>query len=219
MRLAAFFLFLTCLFAFAQNEAQSSAPSASPNASAASQDPAMKPSPELQAIVNKQFGPDFEIAWKKSGGTGFKYRIEQKEKWTPFVYADLDGDGVEDAVIVARSKVPMSGEGQYRYKVIDPFFTAYGYGDPKITSTMASEDPENRNLLLVIHGVGKEAWRAAEPKAKYVIINLPIENIVVRPTTYKKHTVGGIDPQSAESNGAMVLWDGKKYKWVEGNGK
>ena len=179
----------------------------------------MKASPELAEIVKKQFGPDFEIAWKKNAGSGFKYRVEQKQKWTPFVYADLDGDGVEDAVIVARSKAPMAGEGQYHYKVIDPFFTAYGYGDPKITSTMASEDPENRNLLLVIHGVGKDAWRTAEPKAKYVIINLPIENIVVRQTTYKKRPVGGIDPQSAESNGAMVMWDGKKYRWVEGNGK
>jgi hypothetical protein len=211
MRLAAFFLFLTTVFTFAQNEAQSSP--------AASQDPASKASPELEAIVHKQFGPDFEIAWKKSAGTGFKYRVEAKENWTPFIYADVNGDGVEDAVIVARAKAPMAGEGQYHYKVTDPFFTSYGYGDPKITGTLSSEDPENRNLLLVIHGAGQQAWRAAEPKAKYVMINLPIENIVVRPTMFKKRMVGGIDPQSAESNGAMVLWDGKKYRWVEGNGK
>jgi len=202
MRFAAFFFVLASLLSAAQTD-----------------DPATKASPELAEIVKKQFGPGFDIAWKKSGGTGFKYRIEPKEKWTPFVYADVDGDGVEDAVIVARSKAPMSGEGQYHYKVIDPFFTAYGYGDPKITSTLASEDPENRNLLLVIHGVGKEAWRAAEPKAKFVMINLPIENIIVRPTVFKKRTVGAIDPQSAESNGAVVMWDGKAYRWLEGNGK
>jgi hypothetical protein len=35
----------------------------------------------------------------------------------------------------------------------------------------------------------------------------------------KKHLVGAIDPQSPESNGAMVVWDGKKYRWVESNGK
>ena len=76
MRLAALFLFLTSLFTFAQNDAQPSSPSAAP--SAAADDPASKPSPELQAIVHKQFGPDFEIAWKKSSGTRFKYRVEAK---------------------------------------------------------------------------------------------------------------------------------------------
>ena len=203
MRLAAF-LFFACTFIAAQ---QSVAP-------ASASVPA-----DLKAVVHKQVGDDFEIATQKSAGTGFKYRIAQHEKWTPFLVADLDGDGVEDAVIVVRSKSPMAGEGEYHYKVIDPYFTAYGYGDPKITTTLASEDPENRNILLVIHGEGPQAWRAENPKAKFVIVNLPIENIVARKTTYKKHLVAAIDPQSAESNGALVLWDGKKYRWVEGNGK
>ena len=227
MRLAAFFFLLASLFTLAQDATQTSGAgggvgsgsSQNDTGTGPAQDPAMKPSPELQAIVHKQFGPDFEIAWKKSSGTGFKYRVEAKEKWTPFIYADLDGDGVEDAVIVARAKAPLAGEAQFHYKVIDPFFTAYGYGDPKITGTLSTEDPDNRNLLLVIHGVGKDAWRAAEPKAKFVMINLPIQNILVRPTMIKKRTVGAIDPQSEESNGAVVLWDGKKYRWVEANGK
>jgi hypothetical protein len=227
MRLAAFFFFIASVFAIAQSNAQTSGTggnigsgsSQNDAGTGSAQDPAIKPSPELQAIVHKQFGPDFEIAWKKSAGTGFKYRVEAKEKWTPFIYADLDGDGIEDAVIVARAKAPLAGETQFHYKVIDPFFTAYGYGDPKITGTLSSEDPENRNLLLVIHGAGKDAWRAAEPKAKFVMINLPIENIMVRQTMIKKRTVGAIDPQSTESNGAMVVWDGKKYRWLEGNGK
>ena len=125
---------------------------------------------------------------------------------------DLDGDGVEDAVIVARSKAPMAGEGEFNYKVIDPFFTAYGYGDPKITTTMASEDPDNRNLLLVIHGAGPQAWRADAPKAKFVMVNLPIENIVARKTTYKKHLVAAIDPKSAESAVAR-LFDPQEAIW------
>lgn len=205
MRLAAFLFCAT--IAFAQE------------ASTASNGIETAPSKELSALVAAQFGPDFEIAWKKSAGRGLRYRIEQKEKWTPYVTADADGDGVEDLFIVARSKSPMAGEGEYRYKVVDPFFTAYGYGDPKITTTLASEDPDNRNLLLVIHGAGPEAWRAKQPKAKFVMVNLPIENIMARKTTFKKKIVAAIDPQSAESNGAMVLWDGKKYRWVEANGK
>ena len=174
---------------------------------------------DLAAIVKKQFGDGFEIALKKSAGTGFKYRIEKKEVWTPFLTADLDGDGIEDAVIVARSKTPMRDEAEFNYKVIDPFFTAYGYGDPKVTGTMTGEDPDSHALLLVIHGAGAEAWRAATPKAKFVVINLPIENISAHKQMFKKRLVAAIDPGSAESNGAMMLWDGKKYRWVEANGK
>jgi hypothetical protein len=173
---------------------------------------------EIASIVKKQFGDGFEIAEKKSAGIGFKYRIETKEKWTPYLVGDLNGDGVEDLVVVARCKSPMTGEAQYHYKVIDPYFTAYGYGDPKITSTMSSENPDN-TLLLVIHGEGAQAWRADVPQSKFVMINLPIENIALRPTSFKKKTVAAIDPQSAESNGAMVMWDGKKYRWLEANGK
>jgi hypothetical protein len=51
------------------------------------------------------------------------------------------------------------------------------------------------------------------------MIYLTIENMVLRPMIFKKRTVAAIDPQSAESNGAAVLWDGKKYRWMEANGK
>jgi hypothetical protein len=203
MRFAAFLLFTASLFAQqSQNTEQPKIPA------------------ELKEVVQKQFGPDFTVAEKKSAGTGFRYRIEQKEEWTPYVIADMDGDGIEDLAVVARSKAsPMAAAGEFQYKVVDPFFTAYGYGDPKVTTTLASEDPDNRNLLLVVHGSGADAWRAANPKAKFVMVNLPIENIVARKTTYKKRLLAAIDPQSTESNGAMVIWDGKKYRWLEANGK
>jgi hypothetical protein len=204
MRFAAFFVFM-CAIGVAQESAAPVTTSSIPA--------------DLKAIVQKQFGDGFEIATQKSSGTGFKYRLAGHEKWTPFIEADLDGDGVQDAVIVAHSKSPMAGQGEYNYKVIDPYFTAYGYGDPKITTTLSSEDPDNRHLLLVIHGAGPQAWRAETPKAKFVMVNLPIQNVAVRRTRFKKRLVGGIDPQSEESNGAMVLWDGKKYRWLEANGK
>ena len=47
-------------------------------------------------------------------------------------------------------------------------------------------------MLLVIHGAGPEAWRAATPKAKFVIINLPFKQIAVKKLSVKKKTVMAI---------------------------
>ena len=77
----------------------------------------------------------------------------------------------------------------------------------------------------VVEGSDEEKRKAFAETSRTLLnrirafVNLPIENILVRPTMIKKRTVGAIDPQSTESNGAVVLWDGKKYRWVEANGK
>ena len=71
---------------------------------------------------------------------------------------------------------PMADQAEDNFTVIDPYNTFFGYGNTKITTQFASEDPAMRGLvLLVIHGTGPEAWRAATPKAKFVIINLPVQ--------------------------------------------
>ncbi len=94
----------------------------------------------------------------------------------PQLKADLDGDGIEDLVVAGRCKNPLADQAEDNFTVIDPYNQFYGYGNTKITTQFASEDPEVRGLvLLVIHGAGAEAWRAATPKAKFVIINLPFQ--------------------------------------------
>jgi hypothetical protein len=55
---------------------------------------------DIQDIVHAQFGPDFTVATEKSNG--LKYVKPQADTWVPFLVADLDGDGVEVAIIVAR---------------------------------------------------------------------------------------------------------------------
>src|SRR5437868_6117063 len=91
---------------------------------------------------------------------------------TPPLKADLDGDGIEDIVIVARCRNPLPDQAEYNFKVIDPYNTYFGFGDPKVTTQFATEDPNRRGVsLLIIHGAGPEAWRAAPPKAKFLIIN------------------------------------------------
>src|SRR5579864_84240 len=77
----------------------------------------------------------------------------------PLLKADLDGDGIEDIVIVARCRNPLPDQAEYNFKVVDPYNAYFGYGDPKVTTQFATEDPNRRGVsLLIIHGTGPEAW-------------------------------------------------------------
>jgi hypothetical protein len=134
---------------------------------------------------------------------------------TPFV-RDVDGDGVDDFVIVAMSKKPLLDQAEHNYKVVDPYYGFYGYGDPKLTASFGAEDPRERNLVvLIIHGAGAEAWRAETPKAKFVIINLPLKRISVKRLQLRKRQVNAIFAMEADASAgdSVVFWDGKQYKY------
>jgi hypothetical protein len=175
-------------------QAQNSTPPAIPAPAATA------PAPTVDlAFLHKQFGEEFSLA-----------EISQ-----PYI-RDIDGDGVDDLVIVARSKKPMIEAAEHNYRVVDPYYSFYGYGDPKLTATFGSEDPTERNLvILVIHGAGPEAWRAEVPKAKYVIINLPLKRIAVKKLQLRKRQVNAIFAVEADASAgdSVVFWDGKQYRY------
>ncbi|HTR66456.1 MAG TPA: hypothetical protein VMH85_11825 [Terriglobales bacterium] len=134
----------------------------------------------------------------------------------PPLIADLDGDGIEDAVITAHCKNPMIDQAEHDFHVIDPYNAYFGYSDVKVTSQFASEDPGSRGaVLLVIHGAGADAWRAATPKAKFVIINLPFKDVSVRKLTLKKKTIMAIltEETGGDNMTSATFWDGKKYRY------
>ena len=134
----------------------------------------------------------------------------------PIYTADLDGDGTEDAVIVAKCTNPLIDETENNFKVVDPYNSFFGYGDTKATSQFASEDPLARGrVLLIIHGAGGDAWHSATPKAKFVIINLPFRQIAVRKLMVKKKLVMAIyaEETSADQMTSAIFWDGKKYRY------
>src|SRR2546430_17270864 len=86
--------------------------------------------------------------------------------------ADLNGDGVEDVVIVARCADPLMDEAERTYKGIDPYDAFFGHGDPKGTTKCAPEDPQRRGqALLIIHGAGPAGWRTAEPETHSLCFN------------------------------------------------
>ena len=134
----------------------------------------------------------------------------------PQLKADLDGDGIEDLVVAGHCTNPLTDQAENNFTVIDPYNAFYGYGNTKITTQFASEDPAVRGLvLLVIHGAGPEAWRAVTPKAKFVIINLPFKQISVKKLSVKKKTVMAIyvDETGGDRMTSATFWDGKKYRY------
>ncbi len=133
------------------------------------------------------------------------------------MFGDLDGDGVEDVVIAARCKNPLLDQAEHDYTVIDPYYTFYGYGDPKMTSTFTEGDPTRRGLVvLIIHGAGPDAWRSEKPKSKFVVINLPYRGLSVRKFKWGKKTIQAVytEEQSDLGESSALVFDGKKYRYV-----
>ena len=170
-------------------------PSAAPAAPSSSNEPINVD----EAFIHKQFGEEFSLTPVS----------------TPFV-RDLDGDGIDDFVIVARSKKPMLDAAEHSYRVIDPYYDFFGYGDPKLTSSFGSEDLMEKNLvILIIQGSGADTWRAETPKAKFVIINLPFKKVVVRRLQLRKKVVNAIFAEEANSSAgdSVVFWDGRQNRY------
>jgi len=135
----------------------------------------------------------------------------------PQFVGDLDGDGVDDVVVAARCKNPMADQAEYGFRVADPYDSFLGFGDVKVTSTFASDEPERKGVsLLIVHGVGPEAWRSDKEKPKFLLINLPFKTLTVKRLALKKKTVLGIymeEKGEGEATSSVIFWDGKKYRY------
>jgi hypothetical protein len=135
----------------------------------------------------------------------------------PQFVGDLDDDGIDDLVVVARCKNPMADKDEFDFSVSDPYDSFLGFGDVKVTSTFASDQPERRGVsLLIIHGAEKGAWQAEKPKAKFLLINMPFKTVTVKRLTLKKRVVLGIymeEQGEGEDTSSVVFWDGKRYRY------
>jgi len=135
----------------------------------------------------------------------------------PQFVGDLDADGVDDLVVAARCKNPMADQAEYGFLVADPYNSFLGFGEVKVTSTFASDAPERKGVsLLIVHGVGAEAWRSDKPKSKFLLINLPFKTLTVKRLALKKKTILGVymeEKGEGENTSSVVFWDGKKYRY------
>src|SRR5512146_916321 len=142
-------------------------------------------------MVAQQFGPGFKVVSSHAPMTG-----------------DLDGDGAEDLAVVATAREPLLDQLDFHYKVVDPYNSYFGIGDPKLTLQFAAQDGTVPRVLLVVHD-----WRAATPKAKFVIVNLPFERVAIARALTKKKVVSALRVEESSGIAATVYWTGKKYKW------
>jgi hypothetical protein len=135
----------------------------------------------------------------------------------PQFVGDLDGDGIDDLVVAGRCKNPMADQAEYGFRVADPYDSFLGFGEVKVTSTFASDEPERKGVcLLVVHGVGPEAWRSEKQKPKFVLINLPFKTLSVKRLAMKKRTILGVymeEQGEGEATSSVIFWDGKKYRY------
>ena len=190
-------LVVSGVLALAQGNAAQQ-PAGAPTKPAVAAATAGAPAPIDDKFVHDHFGKEFTLL------TEF-----------PAMVADLNGDGVEDLVLAARGKSPLLDEGGFDYKVIDPYHAFFGFGDPKVTSAFASEDPSRKSeVLLVIHGSGSDAWRAQQPKAKFVLINIPFKTVSLRRIKIGKKAVMaiGVEESGGTLTTAAVLWEGNPKK-------
>lgn len=178
---------------------------------------------DLQQVVTRDFGPCFKVVPQRR--LTVHYLHPQKEnQWVAFLEEDMDNDGSLDAIIVARCKDVLADQDAFNYKVTDPMFEYHGYGNPKVTAAFGNDNPEYGNLLLIIHGEGKDGWRAADPKGKFVVLNLEFDTLyatrvnIAKKKKDKPLLTGAVHVEDKEGNGSVIFYDGKKYRWRETSG-
>jgi hypothetical protein len=146
----------------------------------------------------------------------FSQSCNLEPQWQPLT-ADLNGDGIEDLVAIARCKNPLIEQDENNYKVVDPMDSFYGYGNTKITTGMGQEDPRLRGIcVLVIHGAGPDAWHSSTPQAKFVIINIAVKTFTLKKIkiSKKRSTMGiYIEEATGDEMTSALFWDGKKYRY------
>ena len=157
---------------------------------------------------SRDFKVDNDFVQKQFGSS---CKLIESEK--PMI-ADMNGDGVEDLVLAAHCTNPMADQSEHEFTVLDPFYTFYGYGNPKITTGFVADTPATKGIVvLVIHGQGAETWH--NPKEKFVLINLSFKQVSVKKMMLKKKKIMAIYTEETDSNQsvAAIFWDGKKYRY------
>jgi len=129
------------------------------------------------------------------------------------MFADLNGDGYEDVVLVATSARPLEAQEEHQYTVEDPYNGYFGTGNVKITSRFTLHfDGSGRDLMIVLD------WRQQNPKkskhvSKYVLINTPFERVRIASFREKKKTVQVIEVVDSTELRSHLRLKKRHWRW------
>lgn len=170
---------------------------------------------QINVVIHKQFGDQYMLR------TAFTNAV---------LFGDFDGDGAQDAAFVAdtieppkdadvkpelvqpnAAPAPQPAPG---VKMIDPYDEYFGFGNAKVTAQFAQMDPRRPRFLLIIHGAGAEGWRAATPKARFIVVNLPFDKLALTRHSFKKREIDAFSAKETAMLSSLMFWTGKKYRWV-----
>ena len=167
-------------------------------ANPASSDMAAAPdSATLAQVIRDQFGKGYKLL------PGYE----------PLV-ADFDGDGIADLAVAATTDNPLLNAVEFHYTVIDPYHSFFGYGNAKTMMEFRADDPRLAGqVVLLIHGAAAGEWHAAQPKAKFVVVNLPYIRLSLSHVLRHKKPLAAVAAEEPDRVTSVVYWDGKKYKY------
>jgi hypothetical protein len=76
-------------------------------------------------------------------------------------------------------------------------------------------------MILIINGAKRDGWRSANPKAKFVVVNLPYRTLSVRKMKLKKKTIEAVYVEEASEIGdsSALFFDGRKFRYVPMGGE
>ena len=151
----------------------------------------------LEKVIHEQFGSGYKLL----------------PRFAPLV-ADFDGDGIADLAVAAKAGNPLLNAVEYHYTVLDPYHSFFGYGDPKVMMQFGADDPRMAGqVVLIVHGAADGGWSAAQPKAKFVVVNLPYMRLALSHVLRHKKPLAAVAAEEPDKVTSVIYWDGKKYKY------
>jgi hypothetical protein len=148
----------------------------------------------------------------------------------PFVVGDFNNDGVEDIAVIVRPARGMVSEINSEYAnwiVEDLAKVELPVERNGIRVLPPKPEPvkigQADQLLVILHGYQKEAWRNSQARQTYLLKNAAGENMRAMPIKFALAGAGAKNPhvsvngdvikETIAKQEGFIYWTGSKYAW------